>query len=301
VKSGVDAVQKMNSTEIHPLPYYETIESAGKDKAWLVMVHGLSQHLGVFSSQVESFRHRYRLLRIDLPGHGRSASIPGPYGLVEYAESVLAVLDHIGIAKMHYWGTHTGAGVGLLLAAADQGKRFKSLILDGAVMPGVDLPSITAALSRAKTTARTSGIEVARREWFDQAAWFDVMRSKPEQCRSREHWLMISEFAGGPWLDTAPPRSVDSIEEGLRALATPTLLINGEHDLADFRMIANRVASLLPNAQQYVVPGGGGFPLWEYPREVNSRVSGFLLRPCGQQPPTVGCCPEREHARRPIG
>jgi 3-oxoadipate enol-lactonase len=291
----------MNSTEVRSLPYYKTIESAGKDKAWLVMVHGASQHLGIFSLQVESFQHRYRLLLIDLPGHGRSANIPGPYGLVEYAESVLAVLDHIGIGKMHFWGTHTGAGVGLLLAADDQGKRFKSLILDGAVLPGVDLPSITTTVSRAKTTARASGVEVARREWFDKAEWFDVMRSKPEQCRSTEHWLIISEFAGGPWLDTSQPRSVYSIEKSLPALATPTLLINGEHDLADFKMIANRVASSLPNAQQYVVPGGGGFPLWEYPHEVNSCVSGFLLRLCDQQPPTVGCCPDGEPAGRLIG
>ena len=268
----------MSAAEPRALPFYETIVSAGDEREWLVMVHGASQHRGVFSAQVDAFAHRYRLLLIDLPGHGGSATIPGPYGLVGYAEGVSAVLDHVGVRKMHFWGTHTGAGVGLLLATGAQGARVKSLILDGAVLSGVDLPSVISNASRAKATARAKGIEAARREWFDTAEWFDVMRREPEQCRADEHWQMISEFVGGPWLDTAVPATAPSIEALLPQVDAPVLLINGEHDLADFQMIAKRIANALPNAEQFSVPGGGGFPLWEYPREVNAYVAGFLSR-----------------------
>ena len=265
-----------NTAAHRALPHYRTIETAGADKDWLVMVHGASQHLGIFCSQVEAFQGRYRILLIDLPGHGGSESIVGPYGLVEYAGSVRAVLDHIGVRRMHFWGTHTGAGVGLLLATGETGSRFKSMILDGAVLPGVDLPSVGAALSRARATARSGGIEAARREWFDTAGWFEVMRTNPTICRAAEHWSIIAGFAGGPWLDELQPEFIPSIEGRLSSVKMPILLINGEHDLADFSTIAKRLAALLPDARQYEVPRGGGFPLWEFPHEVNARVSDFL-------------------------
>jgi pimeloyl-ACP methyl ester carboxylesterase len=43
-------------------------------------------------------------------------------------------------------------------------------------------------------------------------------------------------------------------------------------------LIAERIAAALPNAQRYIVPGGGGFPLWEYPKLVNDRVRDFLAQ-----------------------
>ncbi len=274
VVSGIERAAKAQS-----LPWYEKIETAGPDRPWLVMVHGASQHSGVFSAQLDAFRASHRLLLIDLPGHGRSANVAGPYGLLEYAEGVLAALDHAGVGEMHYWGTHTGAGVGLLLATGAQRHRFRSLILDGAVLPGVDLPSVSEAINRAKATARASGVAAARREWFDRSAWFDVMRGNPVQCRCAEHWQMVCGFAGGPWLDQAPPRPLASIEDRLRDIDAPVLLVNGEHDLEDFLMVAGRLAKALRNVQRHVIADAGGFPLWEYPDRVNACVKEFLGRP----------------------
>jgi pimeloyl-ACP methyl ester carboxylesterase len=266
----------MNSIQPGALPQCERIESAGQDRPWLVMIHGASQHRGIFNAQVEAFKGDYRLLLMDLPGHGRSAAIPGPYGFMEYAESVLAGLDHCGITTMHYWGTHTGAAVGLLLAATGQRHRFESMILDGAVLPGVAMPSITTTIGRAKETARSRGMEAARKEWFDRAEWFAVMRAHPLPCRAAEHWAMIREFEGGPWLDTHSPRALESVEDILPGLNIPTLLINGEHDVPDFMATATRIAAALPDARHQIIPGAGGFPLWEFPDRVNQMVRLFL-------------------------
>ncbi len=266
----------MSSTPTRTLAHFEAIESAGPGRPWLVMIHGATQHSGVFDRQVADFRDRFRLLLVDLPGHGGSSDVPGPYGQAEYTDAVLAVLDHVGVDAMHFWGTHTGAAIGLLLVTGDQGHRIRSLILDGVVLPGVEMPSVTHNYGRAKVTARTLGIEAARREWFDTSEWFDVTRAHPVACRAAEHRAMIEAFAGAPWLATAAPRAVASIEENLRTLATPALLVNGEHDLPDFLATAERVARALPNAQRFIVPGGGGFPLWEFPVAVNTRVGEFL-------------------------
>lgn len=201
----------------------------------------------------------------------------GPYGLHEYARSVLAALDDAGVCSIHYWGTHTGAAVGLLLATQVP-DRFKSLTLEGAVLPGLEMPSVAAAFARAREITLSRGIDAARRDWFGQAEFFDAIRRRPEQCRSREHWALISEFEGRPWSDASPPRPVASIMGGLPDVRTPTLLVNGEHDSDDFVKVADVLERHLPIVERAVVAEAGAFPLWEFPAPVNARVESFIVR-----------------------
>ena len=257
------------------LPHFDTVTSAGPTRPWITLVHGASQHCGLFSAQVEEFQTAYRLLLIDLPGHGRSSTLPGPYGLVEYARSTLAAIRAAKVERTHYWGTHTGAGIGLMLAAADP-QLISSLVLDGAILPGVDLPYVTERIGRAKATARDRGIEAARAEWFRESKWFDVIRERPGECRAKEHWDLVSEFPGQPWLDTSAPETIPSIRPALARMAPPVLLINGEHDVEGFIRVADELEASLPNVRRATIPGAGGFPLWEFPAEVNSLVKQFL-------------------------
>jgi pimeloyl-ACP methyl ester carboxylesterase len=262
------------------VPHFEAIASAGETKPWITMVHGASLHSGLFSAQVEAFEADYRLLLIDLPGHGRSSACPGPYGLAEYARSVLAAIHAAQVERTHFWGTHTGAGIGLMLAAQHP-RLIASLVLDGAILPGVDLPYVTAMLARAKQTARERGVEAARAEWFRESRWFDVIRARPVECRAKEHWDMVAGFSGRPWTDPSQAGPVAPIRPVLARIAQPVLLVNGEHDVEDFIRVADELESALADVQRATLPGAGGFPLWECPAEVNALVRQFLARQAG--------------------
>ena len=259
------------------VPHFETIVRAGESRPWLTLLHGASQHSGLFAAQVEAFQADYRLLLVDLPGHGRSAALPGPYGLAEYTRSVLAAMQAAAVARTHLWGTHTGAGIGLLLAAQHP-QRIASLILDGAILPGVELPYVAARFARARQTARERGIEAARAEWFRASKWFDVIRARPGECRAKAHWDLIAAFPGQPWLDAAAPAPVASLRPLLPRIAQPALLVNGEHDVEDFLSVAQELESGLANARRATIAAAGGFPLWEFPAQVNALVRGFLER-----------------------
>jgi pimeloyl-ACP methyl ester carboxylesterase len=257
-----------------PVPFYKIITAVDKDKPWMTMVHGASQHSAVFSAQIHFFQQHYHLLLIDLPGHGKSSSMPGPFGLHEYAASILAAMDDAGVIETHYWGTHTGTGAGLLLASKYP-KRFHSLVLEGVVLPGMDVRSIADTVGRAKATARDCGVAIARKEWFETADWFAVMRDHPEQCRAAEQWRIISEFSGAPWLDPGMAQPVSPIVD-YAAISMPVLLINGQYDLPDFLQMADHLAADLSDVRQEMIPGAGGFPLWEFPDLVNECVLRFL-------------------------
>ena len=251
---------------------YISIKDPDVSGPWLVMVHSMSQDHRVFGRQVEFFRQRHPICLIDLPGHGLSADVPGPFGHGEMAAHVYDAIDAAGIEQCIYWGTHTGTALGLLLARRDP-RRFLAFILEGVVLPGHVMPGVNEELQRACEMARRSGLAAATRQWFAQAAWFDVMRANPGPCRANDHQAIIDGFAGAPWLHDGPPgRVIEPIDDAISALDQPVLFYNGEHDLAEFSAAADFLGDFLPSAQRAIIPGAGGFPAWEYPEEVNHLV-----------------------------
>lgn len=257
-------------------PHSTTVDLDGRGSPpWITLVHAASHDQRFFSSQVAAFQKDFRLLLIDLPGHGRSSTHPGPYGLEEYADSVLAAMDANAVQKSHYLGTHTGAAVGLMLATRHP-ERFQSLALESTPVPGVDIPSVNIAVGRARDTARSDGVEAARSEWFRREPWFEIIRQNPERCRAEAHWEMIAEFSGAPWLDNAPPRSVASLLDQLPSVDCPVLMINGEYDVEDFTRAADEMERRLPRVTRVRIPDAGGFPMWERPELTNEYIRRHL-------------------------
>ncbi len=255
-------------------PAIHIVASEKPAKPWLLLAHGVSQNHRLFSRQIDTFQSCFNLLLVDLPGHGQSSSMSGPFGLKEFARSLATAQEKAGIEQSHFLGTHLGAGAGLLLAT-EEPSRIQSLLLEAPVLPGVPLPSVTSTLNTIRELATNKSMDVARLVWFQESAWFDVIRSNPGACRAEAQWEMISEFSGAPWLDTVLAAPVSTIEPKLPSLNCPTLVVNGEYDLDDFKTIANRICRGIPDSQQATIPGGGGFPLWEYPEHFNQIAMRF--------------------------
>lgn len=262
---------------------FEKVTEAPDEAPWLVMVHGMTQDRRVFTAQVAAFKANFRILLVDLPGHGLSVDIGGPYGHAELAGHVAEALEEAEVGRCHYWATHTGTSLGLLLAA-ERPSRFRSMILEGAVLPGHVMESVDTALRRIREVARRDGIAEARKHWCDAGAWFDVMRRRPDECRAHEHWAIVAEFSGAPWLYEGEAAPVHPIDDRLRLIDMPVLLYNGEHELADFLEAATFLEARLPNAKRVIVPEAGGFPAWEFPERVNRLAAEFLAGTVAPQP-----------------
>jgi pimeloyl-[acyl-carrier protein] methyl ester esterase len=53
-----------------------TIHGDGKP---VLLIHGWSMHSGVWNHFVEEFASMYKVITVDLRGHGKSAAMDGPY------------------------------------------------------------------------------------------------------------------------------------------------------------------------------------------------------------------------------
>ena len=241
----------------------------------LVMVHGATQDQRTFAAQASAFASRFRLVLVDLPGHGGSSEQRGPFDFETYFGAVLAALDALGIEQFHYFGTHTGAGVGLLLLAR-QAQRVRTAVLEGPVLPDAALPSVVTAQGEARTIARIGGVAAARAHWFETAPFFRVMREEPVRCRAAGQRAVIDSYNGSLWLDDAPARTPSFDLEDVARAARPVLILNGAGDVPDFLELAARITPRIPGARHQILDGGGSFPHWEVPEAVNSAVLQFL-------------------------
>src|SRR6185312_4216242 len=93
----------------------------------VTMCHSLLADGAMWDEQMPALRD-YRVLRIDMRGHGASSATTPPYSLQALADDVAGLLDHLRLGPTHYIGLSIGGMIGQALAIKHAGK-LKSLML----------------------------------------------------------------------------------------------------------------------------------------------------------------------------
>ena len=108
-------------------------ESGAADTPALVLLHGLGDDGGVWEAVGAEFARHYRVLAIDLRGHGLS-DWPGTYSFELMRDDVLGVLDQLGLDRVNLLGHSMGGTVAYLIAEKEPG-RIDRLILEDVPPP----------------------------------------------------------------------------------------------------------------------------------------------------------------------
>src|SRR6266545_8429804 len=108
----------------------------GTPEARVVLVHGFTQTLAAWEPVAARLGARWRVLRVDLPGHGGSAAVRAGFG------EAAGLLGACG-GRAAYVGYSLGGRLCLRLAL-DRPDLVRSLVLIGA-SPGLDDPAVRAA------------------------------------------------------------------------------------------------------------------------------------------------------------
>lgn len=118
----------------------------------LVLVHGFGGDLNNWLFNHPTLAAERRVIALDLPGHGESAKALQRGDLDELSETVLALLDHLDIAKAHLAGHSMGGAVSLNVARlAPQRVASLSLVASaglGEAINGQYLQGFVAAANR---------------------------------------------------------------------------------------------------------------------------------------------------------
>ena len=88
--------------------YYDL---AGAENGQVVcFTHSLASDGGMWAEQLPPLlADGYRVLRLDMRGHGGSDAVAGPYTMAQLADDVAAALDFLGIAKVQFIASQSAA------------------------------------------------------------------------------------------------------------------------------------------------------------------------------------------------
>lgn len=91
-------------------------EISGSGKENLVLLHGFMENLLVWEDLEPFLSKKFRLIKIDLPGHGRSSTIGEIHTMELMAEEIKKVTDKLNLDKFHLLGHSMGGYVSLAFA-----------------------------------------------------------------------------------------------------------------------------------------------------------------------------------------
>ena len=87
------------------------------DAPVLMLSNSLGTDLSMWQRQVAALSLKFRVLRYDSRGQGRSLVTAGPYSIELLARDALALLDRLEIPRVHFCGLSLGGMIGMWLAA----------------------------------------------------------------------------------------------------------------------------------------------------------------------------------------
>src|SRR5277367_6982448 len=105
---------------------------AGPEDGPIVCItHSLASDGGSWAEQVPALLQAgFRVLRLDMRGHGGSDPVAGDYTMSQLAEDVATVLNALGFARMHYIGLSIGGMIGQAFALEHGQKLISALWCD---------------------------------------------------------------------------------------------------------------------------------------------------------------------------
>ncbi|MDH3284861.1 MAG: alpha/beta hydrolase [Acidobacteriota bacterium] len=102
----------------------------GSGEVALVFVHCWSCHRGYWRDQVDAFAEDYRVVRLDLGGHGASATTRSAWKILDLAGDVVAVADDLQLERMILIGHSMGGPVSLEAARRMPGRVLGVVAVD---------------------------------------------------------------------------------------------------------------------------------------------------------------------------
>ncbi len=121
-----------NGTEL----FYDLTGPA--DAPVLAFSNSLGTTSAMWDPLVEALGSRWRVLRYDTRGHGRSAVVEPPFGVDALADDLADLLDGLGIASAHVVGLSLGGLTAQSFALRHPGRAHPP---DRQFHPGLDLKS----------------------------------------------------------------------------------------------------------------------------------------------------------------
>jgi 3-oxoadipate enol-lactonase len=251
--------------------YYDIL---GPDAAPVVcFTHSLTADGGMWQEQVPILLGAgFRVLRLDMRGHGGSDPVAGDYSMTALATDVVRSLDALGLDTVHYIGLSIGGMIGQALLL-EHGNRLRSAILCD-TLPGTPAGSAAMWDERKAAVRAANGLSTLADATIDR--WF----TPAFKARNPARWRQIHDTLAGTtaqgYLGCAAAIQNFDFEGRLHTITVPTLVVCGDQDPATPPAANRLIASKIPGARYEEIKDARHLPNVEHPEIFNPIMVSWL-------------------------
>lgn len=244
----------------------------------LFLIHGWAANMRVFSQQARHFSSDYKVVLLDLPGHGKTDWRPVTFD--EVATQIKEIADHIGVDKFCVVGSSMGGFIGLNISKLFP-SRVEKIVMVGSLPKflrtqecpiGLTVQEMEKLRMQLKTKY-PSILDIFFRSLFtrqeresEKFKWIHQFR-KQEKAPSREALMSFLEMLMHA-----------DLTDSLKAVKAPILFLAGRQDYICSENSLKFIQEMIPQAQINLMEGCGHFPFLIQSAEFNKVVEQFLSR-----------------------
>src|SRR5687768_11636115 len=241
----------------------------------LVLVHGLDRHAHTFDHLAPHFAARYRVIAVDMRGHGESSWDPEARYLVEdYVRDMEGLVDQLKLRDIVIWGNSTGGRVAQVYAALHP-DRVTHMISEDV---GPERP-------------RQIADNYARRVKEEQAGWASeaevaaqVRKANPGMPEANVATYVrygTTKRADGRIVWRRDPNIakgfvVTDLWAAVSRITAPALYIIGGRSNIVPAETQEKLRATLPRVRIVTIPDTGHYPSEDKPAEVLTLIDSFL-------------------------
>ena len=239
----------------------------------LVFLHAFPLSKVMWQPQVHSLMDSYRVITLDLRGHGESDALLWNFTLDDYAMDAIGLLDHLNIAQAVFIGLSMG-GYTLLSLYRNFPDRVKAMVL---------ADTRAQADSQEGKAGRRAMTQLAHQEGASAIA--DVMLPKllaPSTAQQRPdivdqvRTMILQSPTSGIIVDLMAMAARPDSTDLLSTITCPTLVVVGEEDVATPVAESRYMADRITGSTLVTIPRAGHLSNFEQPTAFNQSLQNFL-------------------------
>ena len=240
----------------------------------VMLFHINQQSSALMLELMQALAPKFRVVAMDYPSHGHSDPISFQPNFADYTACAIAVMDALGIQQASVLGEAVGAGVAVATANAWSRRVDKVVLVNCPFSP--DRGRTARHVRELQSGLRpedASGFPLTRSIEFmlerdpghapvqPSQSWMDRINTAQMEV-GRNRWQAVTALANF------------NMEEGLRGLAQPTLLLLGEHFY--YVRFLDEMLARIRDVRHAVLEGGRFCMSWERAAEIADRAAPFL-------------------------
>jgi 3-oxoadipate enol-lactonase len=239
---------------------------------WVTFVTGIANDVTMWEGQVRALAGKYRILRYDLRGQGKSESTPGAYSIASLGQDLVALWDALKIQKTHLVGLGLGSCVAMQVAISHPA-RIAALV--PCCCRAKMVPDFAAMWHKLYDTVSQGGIEPiveqTAQRWFSE----DFKAANPEVLDAVR--AMIRSTSKEGYLGVVSAFINLDLENDISRISAPTLFVGGAEDrIGGPEAVMTGLAAKVRGARYVPVPGAAHIANLQNEAGFNAILGEFL-------------------------